>query len=383
MRIGGEDRRSTAGVTRALYVTAALVVVTAGMRAAGGLLGPIFLALILVVTLSPIRSWLSRWVPGWLATTVLVLALYGILAGGVASLVAAGVQLASIAPRYADRVSDIVDSVQRWLQDLGVESDSAQQLVTRLDPGTLANIAQTAAGAVLALLTNTVFLITLLLFMAVETGGYPARMARVGLARPALTRALRQFVSGTRRYLVVSTIFGLVVAIFDGIALWILDIPLATLWAVLAFVTNYIPNIGFVIGLAPPAVLALLEGGVGLMIVVIVVYSVINFVLQSIIQPKIVGDSVNLSVTVTFLSLIFWTFILGGVGAVLAVPLTLLARALLVDASPGTRWVDLFLSGGGSIRAEERWRPGHQPRRPYRRWMPHFRRRPPESPWRE
>ncbi|WP_239127400.1 AI-2E family transporter [Asanoa siamensis] len=370
-------------MTRALYVTAALVVVTAGMRAAGGLLGPIFLALILVVTLSPIRSWLSRWVPGWLATTVLVLALYGILAGGVASLVAAGVQLASIAPRYADRVSDIVDSVQRWLQDLGVESDSAQQLVTRLDPGTLANIAQTAAGAVLALLTNTVFLITLLLFMAVETGGYPARMARVGLARPALTRALRQFVSGTRRYLVVSTIFGLVVAIFDGIALWILDIPLATLWAVLAFVTNYIPNIGFVIGLAPPAVLALLEGGVGLMIVVIVVYSVINFVLQSIIQPKIVGDSVNLSVTVTFLSLIFWTFILGGVGAVLAVPLTLLARALLVDASPGTRWVDLFLSGGGSIRAEERWRPGHQPRRPYRRWMPHFRRRPPESPWRE
>ena len=112
----------------------------------------------------------------------------------------------------------------------------------------------------------------------------------------------------------------------------------------IAFVTNYIPNIGFVIGLAPPAVLALLEGGVGLMVAVIVVYSVINFVLQSIIQPKIVGDSVNLSVTVTFLSLIFWTFILGGVGAVLAVPLTLLARALLVDASPGTRWAGTLLS---------------------------------------
>ncbi|WP_203702362.1 AI-2E family transporter [Asanoa iriomotensis] len=368
-------------MTRALFVTAALVVVIAGMRAAGELLGPILLALILVVTLSPIRTMLARWMPGWLATTVLILALYGILAAGVASLVAAGVQLAGIAPRYSDRVSDIVDSVQQWLQDQGVEAGNAQQLVTRLDPSTLANIASRVAGAVLNLLTNTVFLITLLLFMAVETGGYPSRMARVDLIRPGLTKALRQFVSGTRRYLVVSTIFGLVVAIFDGIALWILGIPLVVIWAVLAFVTNYIPNIGFVIGLAPPAVLALLEGGVGLAVVVIVVYSVINFVLQSIVQPKIVGDTVNLSVTVTFLSLIFWTFILGGVGAVLAVPLTLLARALLVDATPGTRWIDLFLAGSGNIRGEVRWRANHPPRRPRRRWLRHRRR--PQSPWRE
>ncbi|SNT64008.1 Predicted PurR-regulated permease PerM [Asanoa hainanensis] len=378
MRKGGEDRRSTAGVTRALFATAALVVVIAGMKTAGGLLGPILLALILVITLSPIRSALARYVPGWLATTVLIIVLYGILAAGVASLVAAGIQLASLAPRYSDRVSDIVNDVQAWLQDLGVEANDAEQLVTRIDPSTLANIAQTAAGVVLNLLTNIVFLVTLLLFMAVETGGYPSRMARADLFRPSLTRALRQFVSGTRRYLVVSTVFGLIVAVFDGIALWILGIPLATLWAVIAFVTNYIPNIGFVIGLAPPAVLGLLEGGVGLMIAVIVVYSVINFVLQSIIQPKIVGDSVNLSVTVTFLSLIFWTFILGGVGAVLAVPLTLLARALLVDASPGTRWADIFIAGSGSLRGEATWRAGQEPTG-RRRWM--IGRRRPQNPW--
>jgi predicted PurR-regulated permease PerM len=348
------------------------------MRAAGGLLGPILLALILVVTLSPVRSALARFVPGWLATTVLIIVLYGILAAGVASLVAAGIQLASIAPRYTNRVTEIVNDVQDWLQDLGLESDDAEQLVTRIDPSTLANIAQTAAGIVLNLLTNTVFLVTLLLFMAVETGGYPGRMAQADLFRPSLTRALRQFVRGTRRYLVVSTVFGLIVAVFDGIALWILGIPLATLWAVIAFVTNYIPNIGFVIGLAPPAVLALLEGGIGLMVAVIVVYSVINFVLQSIVQPKIVGDSVNLSVTVTFLSLIFWTFILGGVGAVLAVPLTLLARALLVDASPGTRWADIFLAGSSSLRREATWRPGQPPTGP-RRWM--IGRRRPQNPW--
>jgi AI-2 transport protein TqsA len=342
VRIDPQDRRSTAGVVRALVVTAAIVVVVAGMKAAGGLLAPILLALILVVALSPVQSGLRRWLPGWAATGLLIIVLYGILAAGAASLVAAGIQLASIAPRYEDRVRDLVDEVQHWLQEQGLNPDDASQLVTRLDPSTLANIAQTVAGVVISLITNLLFLITL---------------------QPRLTRALRQFVHGTRRYLLVSTIFGLIVAIFDGIALWILGIPLATLWAVLAFVTNYIPNIGFVIGLAPPAVLALLEGGVGLMVVVIIVYSVINFVLQSIIQPKIVGDSVNLSVTVTFLSLIFWTFVLGGVGAVLAVPLTLLARALLVDASPGTRWADIFLSGSATVRGEARWSPNAPPRK--------------------
>jgi len=123
-------------------------------------------------------------------------------------------------------------------------------------------------------------------------------------------------------------------------------IPLAVLWGLLAFVTNYIPNVGFLIGLVPPALLALLEGGPELMISVIVAYSVINFVLQSVIQPKFVGDAVNLSLTLTFLSLLFWSFVIGPLGAVLAIPLTLLAKALLLDVDPDTRWISrLFASG--------------------------------------
>ena len=84
--------------------------------------------------------------------------------------------------------------------------------------------------------------------------------------------------------------FGLIVAVIDTAVLWAMGIPAAVLWGLLAFVTNYIPNIGFIIGLVPVAVLALLEGGVGLMLAVIAVYSVINLVIQSIIQPRVVGD---------------------------------------------------------------------------------------------
>jgi AI-2 transport protein TqsA len=96
----------------------------------------------------------------------------------------------------------------------------------------------------------------------------------------------------------------------------------------------------------PPALLGLLQGGPRLMIIVIVGYSLINFVIQSIIQPKVMADAVNLSLTLTFVSLIFWTFVIGAMGAVLAVPLTLLTKALLLDVDPSTRWISSLITGG-------------------------------------
>ena len=107
--------------------------------------------------------------------------------------------------------------------------------------------------------------------------------------------ALDNFALGTRNYMGVSAGFGLIVAVLDGFALWIMGVPGAFVWAVLAFVTNFIPNIGFIIGVIPPALIALLDGGPGLMIAVIVVYSVINFLIQSVIQPRVVGDEVGLT----------------------------------------------------------------------------------------
>ena len=119
--------------------------------------------------------------------------------------------------------------------------------------------------------------------------------------------------------------------------------PLPLLWGLLAFVTNFIPNIGFVIGLIPPAILALLDGGWQSMLAVVAVYCVLNVTIQTFIQPRYVGDAVGLSPTVTFLSLTLWTFVLGSLGALLAVPMTLLARAILVDADPSAGWARAFI----------------------------------------
>lgn len=113
----------------------------------------------------------------------------------------------------------------------------------------------------------------------------------------------------------------------------------------LALITNYVPNIGFVLGLLPPALLGLLSGGLETMIFVIIAYILINFVVQSLIQPKYLGDAVGLSTTLTFISLILWTFLLGPLGALLAIPLSLLARALLIDSDPDGEWAAALISG--------------------------------------
>jgi len=139
-------------------------------------------------------------------------------------------------------------------------------------------------------------------------------------------------------------VFGLIVAALDAGALWLIGIPLPILWGLLSFITNYIPNIGFILGLIPPALLGLLEGGPGTLLLVIVVYGVLNFDVQTVIQPKFVGETADISVTVTMLALVFWGWVLGPLGALLAIPLTLLTKAVFVDIDPATRWIDALIT---------------------------------------
>ena len=183
-------------------------------------------------------------------------------------------------------------------------------------------------------------------FMALDAVRFSRRLARPGRSDPRSSARWTASSPAPATYLLVSTIFGLIVAAIDTGFLWLVGVPLPLLWGLLAFITNYIPNVGFIIGVVPPALLALLQGGPKLMIIVIVGYSVINFVIQSIIQPKVMADAVNLSLTLTFVSLIFWTFVIGPMGAVLAVPLTLLTKALLLDVDPNTRWISSLITGG-------------------------------------
>jgi AI-2 transport protein TqsA len=282
-------------------------------------------------------------VPRWQATSVLLLLVWSVLLGFVALLVASVAQMAALLPDYAVPAERLINSVVADLNDAGLVSGQLSDLVGQIQYGQVVGMATGLLASLTDAFSTLVLLLVALVFITVESSGFSRRMELVGAERPHLPVAMTLFSHGTRSYLLVSTVFGAIVAVGDWIALAIIGIPAAALWGLLAFITNYVPNIGFVLGLAPPALLGLLAGGWGEFTAVVVVYSLLNFVAQTLIQPRFVGDSVGLSMTVTFVALLFWGWVLGALGALLAIPLTLLVKALLVDVDPRGHWLDALM----------------------------------------
>jgi AI-2 transport protein TqsA len=330
---------------------AAAVIALAGVRELSDLVGPGFLALVLVLTLDPVRAVLHRrGAPDWAGVAALLVATYAILLALIAALVYSVVRLGLLLPDYAPRLRDLVAQLLAVLEPLGVSQANITDLLRGIDLSSYLSgvrpILSGAGSAASALLV----VILLVLFLGIDAPGIARRLPAARI-RPDLAGALETFVVHTRRYVVVSSGFGLIVAIVDVALLSVVGVPLPLVWGLLSFVTNYVPNVGFVLGVAPPALLAYLDGGTGPLVAVIVGYSVANFVIQSIIQPKVVGDAVGLSATITVLSLLFWAAVLGPLGGLLAVPLTLFVKAVFVDADPGARWLRALL-GDAEAEAE-------------------------------
>lgn len=332
-----------------LVSAAALVIVLAGLKVASDIITPVFLALVLTVAVHPLQGWVRRkGGPAWLATISAIVAVYLILVSLTIALIWSLASFAQLLPTYQDEFNDFISSISDQLSKLDISSSEQSTIASSFDLGNITDLVLEVLGSVAGLSSDLFFIIILVLFLAMDSTVFPRLLRQAGPTHALLADALDRFAHGTRQYLVVSTIFGFIVALIDMAVLWACGIPAVVLWGLLAFITNYIPNIGFIIGLVPPALLALLEGGWTLMLVVIIAYCVINFILQSVIQPKFVADTVGLTVTMSFLSLMFWAWVFGAIGALLAIPFTLLARALLVDANPSAQWLKPLLAGKSS-----------------------------------
>ena len=332
---------------RVLLVLAASAVTLAGLYFVRDVFGPLALAIVIVIICEPLRRPLDRrgW-PQWASTTMVIVVAYLILLAMGALLWLAGTQFARL---IGDLVSEgglanTADEFVGWLQALGLDEEASDAAASALDPATLLGIVRSIGGTVLSVATALFFVCAYIIFMAVDAARYREAPRVFGATKGAVIARISHLNSGIRRYYVVNAAFGAIVAIIDGLALWWMGVPAPVVWAILAFVTNFIPNIGFVLGLVPPAILAFVVGGWPLLLGVIAVYSVVNVVLQVLVQPKFVSDAVDLSLTLSFFSVIFWTFIIGPLGAILSIPLTLLARALVLEGDPGTVWLR-WLSG--------------------------------------
>ncbi|HEU5472644.1 MAG TPA: AI-2E family transporter [Actinophytocola sp.] len=320
------------------------VVTAAGAALLSWLIGPVFLALIIVLCVMPVQTWLrGRGVPRWVATSALVIGVYAVLVALVLVMIVSLAQLGSLLPEYADKARGMVEEITAALTRLGVAPDQLATLSGAFDIDTLTALIGSILAAVGGLVSSIIFILSLLLFLSLETRYTGARLAMIAADRPHIARAMGDFVRSTRRYMIVTTVIGVLTGVLDATVLGLLGVPLPVLWGLLAFLTNYIPYVGFLIGLVPPALLALLEGGWPLMLSVVATYVAISFVLVSLIQPRFTGNRVGLSATVTFVAMLFWAWILGPLGAILSIPLTLLVKTLLIDIDPRARWADVLI----------------------------------------
>jgi len=331
--------------TIVLLTAAGVVIVIAGLHEIADLIAPVFLALVLTVAVHPMDGMLRRWgAKPWAALLLTLVTIYLILIGLAAAAAFSLARLATELPQYKGRGQELIDNVSQTLSNLGIGSQQIDAALGNIDIDKVVSELLNVLDGLLAVTGSLVLVVTVLFFMALDAVGFTARLRSVG--RAGLAPALSGFASGTRRYLVVSTVFGLIVAVLDTIALTLIGVPLPVVWGLFSFITNYVPNIGFVIGLIPPALLGLLDGGPWTMLAVIAVYCVINVIIQSVIQPKVVGDVVGLTATLSFVSLIFWTWVIGPLGAILAIPLTVLAKAVLLDMDPRAHWLSVLVSPG-------------------------------------
>jgi AI-2 transport protein TqsA len=327
---------------RLLVTIAAGVVVLAGVRAASEVIGPVIIALLLTVAWSPASAALRR--RGWNST---VAALMGIVVGIViiglfVLLVWASLsQLQDKLPEYQPRVEELRQAIARLLVRLPFDTS----LVLRaeaLQPGAIVGYAVTMIRGITSTAGALSVLVLIMAFMMIEAMRYPAKL-RLAAQGTKATERLDRFGKSLRDYVVINTVFGLVAGVLNTVLLLALGVDFAILWGVASFALSFLPNIGFLVALVPPALLALIQFGFGRAIGVMVGFVAINFVVDNVIKPRFVGQSLDLSPVVVLLSLIFWGWMLGLSGALLAVPLTM-AMKFLVESYDETRWMAVIMS---------------------------------------
>ena len=213
-------------------------------------------------------------------------------------------------------------------------------------PQGLLQLAVSFVGGIVSGLTNSGLIILTTIFFLVEALAMPRKVQSVAQkSSPSVQRILLLF-QELRQYMAINAGVGLLTAIINVILLTIMGIEFAVLWGILAFFLSFIPNVGFVISVIPPALMALLQYGPREMLIVIVAYNVINFLADNVVKPRFIEKGVNISVLQTFLSLILWGWVLGPIGAILAVPMAIIIQAVF-NSRPETRWLG-YLMGSGS-----------------------------------
>ncbi len=317
-----------------LLTLAALIVIAAGIKAAEQLMVPFLLsAFIATIAATPV-FWLHRFrVPVGLAIAIVMLGL-------VVALVAVGTVVAQSVtgfraklPEYQAGVADLQEGALNLLARVGVEPKG-----DFIDPGVALGFVGDALQNLVSILSNGFVILLTVVFILAEAWSFPRKLQTV-LANPQRdVPHFQRFAENVNRYIGIKTTVSIATGVFVSLALWIIGVDFPILWGLLAFLLNYVPTIGSVIAAVPPVLLAQVQLGVGGAAATFAVFLVVNVVMGNVVEPRFMGRSLGLSTLAVFLSLVFWNWMLGPVGMLLSVPLTMTAKIAL-EANPSTEWI--------------------------------------------
>ena len=312
---------------RYLRLGAYFVIIGIGIKAAAGILDSLLLAAMLTVAVIPVFERAKRRGGSTgIAIAATTLTLLVVVAAMIGFLGITATRLVQTVPAYEARVQEWWQAIQGQLDARGIDHSRIFS-PDMIDPGRMFGLAAGFLSTVGQVFSQALLLVIIVAFILIEAGDRGLQFGSDGL----LGRVARD----VQQYLMLTAVFGLLFAVVVYVMLLILGVDLPMVWAVVAFIMTFVPNIGIILSIVPPALLALFEFGWQRAVVVIAGYIVLNFVIDNVIKPKFLKETVDVSPLVGLLSLIVWSFLLGPMGALLAIPVTLALRQVMAVEHDG------------------------------------------------
>ncbi len=329
---------------------AAFVVVVAGIMSAKSIIIPFLLAAFLAIICAPPLYWLrQKGVPTFVSILLLVLvvaALETALAGLISSSMT---EFSKSLPFYQTRLTTILKELIQWMEGHGIDV-SEKIIMEQFDPGRVMKLAANMLNNMLSVLTNTFMIMLTFAFILLEATGFPDKLRAMAGAPESSLQEYGKIVRGVNRYLGLKVMTSLGTGSVVAVGLMIIGVDFALMWGLVALLLNFVPTIGSIIAAVPPVLLALIQLGPAGSLATAALYLATNITIGNIIEPRIMGSGVGLSALVIFVSMIFWGWVLGPVGMLLSVPLTMTLKIALAT-NEKTRHIALLLGSNAEAAA--------------------------------
>jgi len=334
---------NTSSIAKAFITIAAIFIIFAGIKAASNILVPFLLSVFIAIICNPLINKASTFKIPKIISIIFVIVVFVTMAVFMAGLVGSSLnELSQNIPQYREQLKEQFG----WLTDFFSRHDiqlSSSVVTEYFDPAAAMGLAAEMLSSFGSVMANLFLIILTVVFMLFESSSLPHKL-HLALDDPhRRLKQIERFLSSVNDYIAIKTLVSIATGCTVSFMLWIMGLDFFLLWGVLAFLLNYIPNIGSIIAAVPPMTLAILQLGIGEAGIIGLGFFSINMIMGNIIEPRYLGKGLGLSTLVVFLSLIFWGWLLGTVGMLLSVPLTMILKIGL-ESSPEGRWLAVLLS---------------------------------------